>query len=270
MLLKLVKYNRYSVSIVTLITDFGTKDFYTGALKGAILSRCSSVNIVDISNSIEPFNITDAAFVLLNAYPSFPEGAIHLVSVNDLDERECRYIAIKHNGHYFLGLDNGIFSLVFNEPDEIFELNSFSENGSKSDIVINSIFAQAISQIDSGKGLAGLGIPIQSIHTRTNLIPVVQDSLIRGSVIYIDSFKNVILNVRKELFNEIGQQRNFSISFKRNERIESISASYHDVPKGEKLCLFNSNNFMEIAINSGKASSLLGLNIGDVVLIDFE
>ena len=264
-----MKYNRISVPIVTLLTDFGTKDYYAGALKGAILSHCDSANIIDISHNIEPFNITEAAFVLLNAYSKFPTGTIHVVSVNDMDERESRFIVVKYQEHYFLGLDNGLFSLVFDRPDEIFELYNFSENGSFASYSVDDIFAKTIAQIDSNVDLAKVGTQIQSLYTRTNLIPVVQDSLIRGSVIYIDSFKNVILNVKRDLFDEIRRERNFVISFKRNERIQEISVSYHDVPEGEKLCIFNSNDFMEIAINSGKASSLLGLNLGDIVQIEF-
>lgn len=257
--------------IITLTTDFGTKDFYTGALKGAILKACDRVDIIDLTHDIEPFNITEAAFVLRNAYPNFPEGTVHIVNVNDQDNRESRCVIIEQEGQYFIGFDNGIFSLVFNEdPDQIVEYLDFPQNGSLSTFPGKDVFAKIAGQIIEGKSIEQIGRKIHDINRRTSLLPIVQDALIRGTVIYVDSFHNVILNVTKELFEEIGQNRNFVVSFKRNERINEISGNYFDVPQGEKLCLFNSAGYMEIAINSGKASSLLGLNIGDIVQIDFE
>ena len=255
--------------IVTLTTDFGTKDYYAGMLKGTMLSLCGNLTIVDISHNIQPFNITEAAFVLKNAFSSFPEGTVHVVSVNDQDDRAVRYIAAEYLKHFFIGFDNGLFSMIFEkEPDAVVEI-VHGQNGSVASFPWKNIFARAACALAQDKKISAIGKPAREILTKTGLTPVVQESLIRGSVIYVDSFHNLVVNVNKDLFGKIRKERNYTISFRR-EKITGISDSYHDVPEGEMLCLFNSAGYMEIAINSGKAGNLLGLNIGDTVQIDFE
>ncbi|HXH19851.1 MAG TPA: SAM-dependent chlorinase/fluorinase [Chitinophagales bacterium] len=256
--------------IVTLTTDFGTKDYFVGMLKGTMLRLCANLTIIDISHNIQPFNITEAAFVLKNSFSSFPDGTVHVVSVNDQDERTVRYIAAEYRKHFFIGFDNGILSMIFEKkPDAIVEISHEGQNGTMPSFPWKNVFAKAACRIAEEGKIADIGKPLNALLTKTGLTPVVQDSLIRGSIIYIDSFHNVVVNVSKELFESLRRDRNYTISFRR-EKITSISESYHDVPEGEKLCLFNSAGYLEIAINSGKASSLLGLNIGDTVLIDFE
>lgn len=102
------------------------------------------------------------------------------------------------------------------------------------------------------------------------LQPVIEGDVIRGSVIYIDSFQNVITNITKDLFTKQQKNRKFSLYFRRNESISSLSWHYNEVPEGEKLCLFGISNHLEIAINKGNASGLLGLHLGDIVRIEFK
>ncbi len=256
--------------IVTLTTDFGIKDYYVGMLKGAMLNINDRLAVVDISHYIQPFNITEAAFVLKNSFYSFPKGTVHLVTVNNEDDRTAKYIAAEYQGHFFLGFDNGLFSMVFDrQPDAVAEVIHAGQNGSAASFPWKNIFAKAACALAKSGRLDDVGKPLKEIQTRTGLAPTVQESLIRGSIIYIDAFHNVIINVSKDLFSKTRRERSYTISFRR-EKISNISESYHDVEEGEMLCLFNSAGYLEIAINSGKASNLLGLNIGDTVLIDFE
>ena len=97
--------------IVTLTTDFGEKDHYVGAVKGAIYSELDSVRIVDISHSISPFHITEAAYIIQNAYHSFPKGTIHIIGIDSELNPENRHIAVALDGHYFICANNGIISL---------------------------------------------------------------------------------------------------------------------------------------------------------------
>jgi S-adenosylmethionine hydrolase len=113
-------------------------------------------------------------------------------------------------------------------------------------------------------------LPVTDIEKKMNLQPVIEKNLIKGVVIYIDSFQNVITNITKDLFNKVQQGRRFVLYFKRNETINHLSWHYNEVPEGEKLCLFGISDHLEIAINKGNASGLLGLNLGDSVIIDFE
>src|ERR1700722_16752728 len=112
------------MAIITLTTDLGDKDIYQAALKGSILKLLPTVNIVDITNSVSAYNIQQAAFILKNSYHYFPDNTVHLIGIDTLYNEQNRYLAIKYQKHYFLGADNGIFSLMFeHEPDEIFELS---------------------------------------------------------------------------------------------------------------------------------------------------
>jgi len=132
------------------------------------------------------------------------------------------------------------------------------------------IFVKAACHLASGGKLYEIGLPITNIEKKMNLQPIIEKNVIKGSVIYIDSFQNVITNITKEFFNKVQQGRRFVLYFKRNETINQLSWHYNEVPEGEKLCLFGISDHLEIAINKGNASGLLGLNLGDSVIIDFE
>lgn len=259
--------------IVTLTTDLGNKDYYAGALKGELLQSAPGLTVIDISHNIKPYNISEAAFVLKNAFSSFPEGTVHVVTVNDLDERQIRFIAAEYEKQYFVGMDNGIFTMVFNTPpSDIVQLPGQSQNGVMTTYPSRKILAAAASKLASGAKLSDLGTPVTALNKRMGLEPVIQESLIRGTVIHVDSFQNVIVNITKDLFTRVRNNRNFSVSYrsKRSEAISEINESYFDVPAGERVCLFNSSGYLEIAINCGEASSLLGIKVGDYVLVDFE
>ena len=256
--------------IITLITDFGTKDFYAGALKGQILSEIPAIQLVDISHRVEAFNINEAAFCLKNAYAHFPENTVHLVLVNDDFSNDLRCLAVKHKGHYFLGFDNGMFNLAFEgEPELAVELSISGEADMYRPAVFQQLLIATAKELLGGRPISQLGRQVHHIKQRTGIQPVTQESVLRGTVIYIDEFENAITNITKTLFEDNQKGRQFDLLFKRNERLSEISRDYNAVPEGEKLCSFNSSGYLEIAINKGRASSLLGLRLGDTIQIDF-
>jgi len=258
------------MAIITLTTDLGDKDIYQAALKGSILKLLPNVNIVDITNSVSAFNIQQAAFILKNSYHYFPDATVHLIGIDTVFSASTRYLAVKYKNHYFVGADNGIFSLMFNdEPDEIVEINILQDLKFLH-FPLADIFVRAACHLADGRPLKEIGLPVSAIEKKMNLQPVIEKNLIKGSVIYIDSFQNVITNITKEFFNSIQQGRRFILYFKRNETIDRLSWHYNEVPEGEKLCLFGISDHLEIAINKGNASGLLGLTLGDKVVIDFQ
>ena len=103
------------MGIITLTTDLGYKDFYQAALKGSILKTLPKVTIIDISHEIEAFNISKAAFLLKNSFHYFPKGTVHLIGIDTVYSASNKYLALKYQDHYFVGADNGIFSLIFEE-----------------------------------------------------------------------------------------------------------------------------------------------------------
>ncbi|HEY4323331.1 MAG TPA: SAM-dependent chlorinase/fluorinase [Mucilaginibacter sp.] len=257
------------MAIITLTTDLGDKDIYQAALKGSILKLLPTVNIVDITNSVAAYNIQQAAFILKNSFYYFPDATVHLIGIDTVYNIDTRYLATKYKNHFFVGADNGIFSLIFDsEPDEIVELN-IMQDLKFLHFPLADIFVKAACHLAQEKKLGEIGIPVSGIEKKMSLQPVVEKNLIKGSVIYIDSFQNVITNITKDFFATVQQGRKFMLSFKRNETINHLSWHYNEVPEGEKLCMFGISDHLEIAINKGNASGLLGLNIGDSIVIDF-
>ncbi len=255
------------MQIVTLTTDFGLKDYYVPALKGAMLTRYRALNLVDVSHNINNHDIVQAAFILKNTWHTFPEGTIHVVSVNNFSSEQHRFLVFKYEDHYFVGPDNGIFTLIFPNwilPTYIAQIPFGGLNLKP----ISAVIAEAVSFLASGQPLTTLGSEAIDIIQRIMLQPVISQNQIRGSVIHVDNYDNVILNITRDLFKKIGKNRPFQLFFKRHEPITALSNYYNDVPIGETLCLFNSD-YLEIAINMGKAAELLSLKIEDTVHVNF-
>ena len=258
------------MAIITLTTDLGDKDIYLAALKGSIFKLLPTVNIVDVTNSVSAFNIQQAAFILKNSFYYFPDNTVHLIGIDTVYSGQTKYLAVRYKNHYFVGADNGIFSLMFNaEPDEMVEIN-IMQDLKFLHFPLADIFVKAACHLASGGNINEIGLPVSGIEKKMTLQPVLEKNLIKGVVIYIDSFQNVITNITKDLFNKQQRGRQFVLSFKRNESITQLSWHYSEVPEGEKLCLFGISDHLEIAINKGNASGLLGLNLGDSVIIDFQ
>ena len=253
--------------ILTMTTDFGLRDYYAALVKGAVLCQNENINIVDISHNVNNYDIVQAAFIFKNAWQAFPVGSIHLISVNDFNAKHLSFVAIKYKNHFFIGPDNGLFSLVFDElPHEVVSLPLVEEGR----FPLKDIYARAVGMIAAGQPLTEIGQPIEQYNRRITFQPVTSKDQIRGSVIHIDKYDNAIVNIHRELFEQIGNDRSFSLYFKRHDPITNLCRHYHEMPVGEILCLFNSANLLEIAINKGKASTLLGLNLEDTVQLKFH
>lgn len=252
--------------IITLTTDFGGAGYHVAALKGCLLQRNPDLNIIDISHQVKPYDIVQAAFILKNAFPNFPEGTIHLMGV-DNSSGPLSLIAFAQEGHYFIGPDNGVFSLIFeNISPHAFRIPLLK----KTAFPLNDALADAVEHLTYGKPLLEIGLPAGETERRIALQPVISTSQIRGSVIFIDNHDNAVVNVKKDLFEKVRNGRPFELFFKRHDPIMKLSRNYHDVPVGEVLCLFNAADHLEIAINMGRASSLLGLKMDDMIQIDFS
>ncbi|MEZ5014692.1 MAG: SAM-dependent chlorinase/fluorinase [Chitinophagales bacterium] len=257
------------MAIVTLTSDLGVKDHYVAVIKGKLMTGAPGVQVVDISHEVAPFNIQEAAFILRNAYTHFPAGTIHMVSVHAENKSPVKGVIIQYNGHVFVGMDNGLFSLLFDdEPEFIFEIDGSAQVTST--FPAKDILSAVVSALASGQAPATLGTPLGALSSRTYLRPPDNDFLMRANIVYIDRFGNLVTNVSKERFEQKRAGRTFVINYKRTEEIRAISATYNDVSEGERLCLFNASGNLEIAINKGSASQLLGLHIDDIIQIEFQ
>ena len=256
------------MAIVTLTSDFGLKDHFVASVKGALLSAVPGVNIVDISHSIAPFDLQQAAFVLGHAWKQFPEGTIHVVCVGPSPSKRFNHIAFRLNGQYFIGADNGIFSLFSDEtPDLIIEISRAGHEPSS--FTALDVYVPFAAAIASGLKLETLGEKLQGISQLIRPRHLPEDDVIKGNIIYIDSFGNLVTDIRKSEFDRVGRGRNFSIQLIGDE-ITSIVQRYSDVDEGDKLALFNSEGLLEIAINQGKANQLLNMRVNTVIRITFS
>lgn len=256
--------------IITLTTDLGLKDYYVASVKGAILKQTPDVNIVDITHEIPSFNFSKAAFIIKNCYKDFPEGSIHILGVSSDYSLETPFLAVYENGHYFIGADNGIFSLIFDTPPEkIVELN-LSLDTDKITFPTKDVFVKAACHIARGGTIEVIGKPKAELEVRTLFSAVSENNTIRGMASYIDHYGNIITNITESLFKNFGRGRRFTIFFRKSaHEISIISDSYHEVPEGERLAMFSSTGFLEIALNKSNASKLLGIKENDIIRIEF-
>ena len=257
------------MAIITLTTDLGVKDHYVGVLKGTILQQCDNATIVDISHEIPTFDILKAAFTIQNCYRDFPPGTIHIVGVNPEISETTTYLAVKYNEHYFIGADNGVFSLVFQEmPSDIFELN-ISVNPDDLTFPTKDIFAKAACHLAKGGTIEMIGKKIENWVEKAFFRAVSVGNIIKGMAIHIDHYGNIITNIDETFFKAFGQGRDFSIEFRGDYSIQSIDKFYSDQAEGEKLALFSSSGLLEIAMNKGNASRLLGIKESDTIRVEF-
>jgi len=256
------------MAIVTLTSDWNNDDYYTGAVQGKILTRCPGTVFVTVTNQVPAFNISLAAFLLRNVAPGFPQGTIHLIAVNNemKDRNPC--IGVKLNNQYYIGYDNGIFGLLAEEVPQEVVLLKYENPGSFPEL---SVLAEAACDlIQSGK-LSTLGSKYDKLYRQIAMLPAIDESVITGSIIYIDSYRNAFTNINRELFERIGRGRSFELLIQSNHyRINRINSWYSETSSGEILALFNSLDLLEIAINGGNAAELLNLSLNSTVRIKFR
>ena len=255
--------------IITLTSDWSNYDYYVAAIKGQILGLCPDVTIVDISHSIQSFSISQAAYVVRHSFRNFPDGTIHIVAVNSETGPDKPPVLVRAMNHYFIGCDNGLFMLIIdNEPDEVIVLPERKKgNPTMTEI---GIFALAACEVVKGKPLKELGKIHPNLRRQVPILPTIDESVINGTVIYIDSFRNAMTNINDEIFDKIGKKRKFEIFIQSNHyRVNKINNYYSESSIGELLVLFNSVGLLEIAINNGNAADLLNLSVGSAVRIKF-
>ena len=193
------------MAIITLTTDLGLKDYYVSAVKGAIISQLPDVTLIDISHQVPTYNIQDAAFVLKNSYPGFPKGSIHIIGVKAENSIQSPHIIVFAEGHYFIAADNGIFSLLLDkDPEKIIELDA-----STSTFPTRDVFSKIACRIAKGESIEKMGKPKIALLERMPFRATSMADMIRGTVVYIDSFGNVMTNISQKLFNEVGKGREF-------------------------------------------------------------
>lgn len=256
------------MAIITFTSDFGMRDHYVAAVKAKIFNYNSNIQVIDITHNVEHFNIAHGAFVVNSVFRDFPKGTVHLVSVNSLGNADDKFICLRLEEHFFVGSNNGLFSLLSDKTPIIVELlhdkqpiNTFPEK---------NILAFAAVSLASGKNIYDLGptLTLDNLTKMLNRKLKQTKNLIDGNVVHIDAYGNAITNISKKIFDEVRADRAYAIIFGRQE-ILNLQLLYNEVDNGDCAIIFNDNGMMEIAINSGNASQLLGLEYDSLVSVNF-
>ncbi len=253
--LKIIKPN--ILPIITLTTDFGSQSHFVAELKGNIAKILPETNVIDITHSISPFQLIETAFILKNSIFHFPENTIHAVGVDSSLAVHKAVIIAKKNDQFIIAADNGIIPLVFSDSDYIYKRIEVSDNDYFS--FKNSFPHYVLKLIQNNYDLSKIGGQQEGIKHKILQKPVLKENLISFDIIYIDSFGNAYTNLTKSFFENSVGKRQFNLCLSRVESVDKIHKSYTDVPEGEKVCFFDENGYMIIAINRGRANQLLGL-----------
>ena len=204
------------MSIITLTSDYGLKDHFVGALKGKILSEYSEAKIIDISHEIDPFNTVEASYIISASYSSFPKGTVHLIGVDMEHNKENQHIVMQWNDHYFIAADNGILSMLSQKivPQKIVAINIHDRL--PSDAADLDVFVKVACHLAKGGLMNVIGKEINSIKQVTDLQAVLSadGNSLKGHVIYIDHFGNVVTNISKKYFIEVAKGRPYEIVLK--------------------------------------------------------
>jgi hypothetical protein len=265
--------------IITLTTDFGTEDAYVPAMKGTMLSIAPSARLVDVTHEIAPQDVMESAFVLRTAQPYFPTGTVHLVVVDPGVGTERRAVALRHDDHWYVGPDNGLFPLVLDgaSPEAVVELDEPSawRTPSPSNTFHGrDIFAPAAAHLAAGRALDEVGSPVDTLESLRWARPIVEPNSVRGRVVHVDHFGNCITNIRRSTLAEaLGLDDETAPvdafppveGYVGNTVLDVFFETYGAVSEGDPLLLFGSTDVLEVAVNGGNAAELLDIRKGDSV-----
>ncbi len=255
------------MAVITLLTDFGDKDYYVGLFKGDLYTSSPSSRIVDISHAIAPYDIVTAAFFLKSVYTHFPKGTIHIARVYEQGLGKQKLLAAKYQNYYFIAPDNGLLTMVFDDkPDLIVEVDMKQAKLN----TLEDYYCRVVKEITFSNSIGSIGVTISNYMERKAMMPVLQQDKIIGNIIHVDNFGNAITNIHMDDIKRFDSSKQMRINYRKYDFIERIVDNYTDVPQTYNLARFNSLGYLELCIHCGSASDLLGLAKGDAIQILFE
>ena len=256
-------------ALVALTTDFGTVDPWVGIMKGVLATRAPEARVVDLTHGVPPQNVLAGALVLRSALPWFPPGTIHVAVVDPGVGSERRPICVETARELLVGPDNGLLSLAAASapPVRVYHLKEgrFFPSPRSTTFHGRDVFAPVAAALATGTRPSDLGPQILDMHVLQVPEPRREAGAIRGEVIYVDHFGNLITNVSQTLLTNFPAEPT-SISI-RGTRVAGISPSYAAAGPGQPVAVVNSWNHLEIAIRDGSAAASLGARVGDEVVV---
>lgn len=274
------------MSVITFTSDYGLVDHRVASVKGKILSLNEEVKIIDISHEIQAYNLLQTAYIVRHAYPSFPEGTVHIISVDSFYNKERKCVLYKADGHYFIAADNGVLSLIFYDikPEAVYEITFNNRFDDEVNFTSNDIFAPVAVHLQNGGLPEVIGRKFKSPKQLSFPRAVFNENekMIIGEIMYIDNFGNVVSNISKKFFEKNGMgYENFIVKF-RNLALSKIYNRYTEFVSdwknehefhGKSAAIFNDAELLELTIYKGNihngAKTLFGLNVGENIYVEF-
>ncbi|MDQ3394684.1 MAG: SAM-dependent chlorinase/fluorinase [Bacteroidota bacterium] len=250
------------------MSDFGYSDHYVAAVKARIYQLDPSIQVIDISHNIDQFDFSHGSYILNSVFRDFPLGTVHIAGVGSFNNLQLPYLALKLEGHFFLGFDNGFFGLISEqEPEAVvqidinqYPLTSFPEK---------DIFAPISVKLANGQPIVDQGDLFEGMKKMIGRKLRATKKQISGNVVRVDHYGNLITNIDKKTFDFLSREKTFRLILGR-ESINQINNNQNFSEDGEIFAFFNSNDILEIGINKGNASELLGLRFDSNISVVFS
>ncbi|WP_420453883.1 SAM hydrolase/SAM-dependent halogenase family protein [Rubrivirga sp.] len=259
--------------IVTLTTDFGLRDGYVAAMKGAMVCAAPAVRLVDVTHEVPAQDVMTAAFALRQVVGHFPPDTVHLAVVDPGVGTDRRAIAARFTAagapQRFVGPDNGLLALVAGPEavTEVVELTTAPD--ASATFHGRDVFGPAAARLAVGADLAALGPPVDELASLHWPLARTDDQGVFGMVLHVDQFGNCVTNISREDFDRHADGRTFKC-YVGSGVFRSHGRTYAEVGAGDPLTLFGSSGMLEVAVNRGHASRLLSVHRGDTVHLVFD
>ena len=258
-------------AIITLTTDYGTNDHLVGTLKGVILKINPEVTIVDITHHVTPYDVLDGALAIGSAFSYFPPRTIHVVVIDPGVGTDRRPILATADNQYFIAPDNGVLSLVYERDPNTVVRHATAEHYYHQPVSKTfhgrDVFAPIAAWLSKGWQTAAMGEEIQDFKRFGLPKPKAGDGVVKGVVMRVDSFGNLVTNFRQEDLSEearISGKVNFQIG---NHSITRLVETFANGNLGEPIAYFGSTGYVEVAVNKGNAAKTLSLGRGVAVTL---
>jgi hypothetical protein len=254
------------LAALTLISDIGPHAIGLARCCYLFNSRFSALDFQLIKADVEQFSIAEAVFVLNEVIGDFPENSIHILDVDNDLYRHKKILVIRYKNQWVLGANNGFAGMLkLNEKDVFAFLPTKAMNLKN---VLLHVYPEVIDLLErKAQHLLESNTDYKALQ---NIQPVFNGAELRGTIIFVDEFGNSISNITKELFDTCIGTKPFQIKLNRHEKIRKFHNHFGEVPDGEKLCMWTESAYLQIAINRGSASMLLGLDKGKMITIEIE
>ncbi len=256
--------------IITLLTDFGLKDPYVASMKGVMLSINPQCTLVDITHQVSSHDIREGAFILAQAYSTFPKGTIHLTVVDPGVGSARKPILVVTKNYFFVGPDNGLFTIALKEETVKQVVLLTNQNFFLSEVSGTfhgrDIFAPVAAYLSSGVKPKSFGPSIKSWHKISFPGPVMRGGKLIGEIVHVDAFGNLVSNIPRKDFLRFSKGRSSLIRVGRRT-ILGLKKGYWEGKRDEVIALFGSGGFLEISVREGNAQKFLKIGTGGRVIV---